>query len=78
MQAMKTSAKVFGEEHLSTLISMAILTSTYGSQERWKEAEKLSIQVMETRKKAFGEKHVYILASMTHLASACRRQSRLK
>ncbi|KAB8237922.1 uncharacterized protein BDW43DRAFT_321109 [Aspergillus alliaceus] len=39
-----------GQEHPSTLISMADLASTYRNQGRWNEAEKLQAQVMETSK----------------------------
>ncbi|KAK7193328.1 phosphorylase superfamily protein, partial [Paraphaeosphaeria sporulosa] len=49
-QVMKTRKRVLGEEHPSTLTSMANLASTYRNQGRWKEAEELEVQVMETRK----------------------------
>ncbi|KAH6869558.1 hypothetical protein B0T10DRAFT_593531, partial [Thelonectria olida] len=39
-----------GEEHPSTLTSMADLASTYRNQGRWKEAEELEVGLMETRK----------------------------
>ncbi|KAF1949884.1 hypothetical protein CC80DRAFT_598520 [Byssothecium circinans] len=41
---------------------MANLASTYGNQGRWKEAEKLEVQVMETRKRVLGEEHPFTLA----------------
>ncbi|USP76252.1 kinesin light chain 3 [Curvularia clavata] len=47
VQAMETRKRVLGKEHLSTLISMANLASTYEKQGRWKEAEELEVQVME-------------------------------
>ena len=46
--------EVLGEEHPDTLTSMANLASTYRNQGRWKEAEKLEVQVMETRKTKLG------------------------
>jgi hypothetical protein len=39
VQAMETRKRVLGEEHPSTLTSIANLASTYGNQGRWKEAE---------------------------------------
>jgi tetratricopeptide (TPR) repeat protein len=69
MQVMETRKRVLGEEHPSTLISMADLASTYRNQERWKEAEKLFVQVMETRKRVLGEEHPDTLISMANLAS---------
>jgi hypothetical protein len=47
-QGMETFKRVLGEEHPSTLTSMANLASTYRNQGRWKEAEELEVQVMET------------------------------
>ena len=51
---METKKRVLGEEHPSTLTSMANLASTYRSQGRWKEAEQLDVQVSEIRKRALG------------------------
>ncbi|KAF2715873.1 hypothetical protein K431DRAFT_190066, partial [Polychaeton citri CBS 116435] len=39
--------KQLGEEHPSTLASMANLASTYRNQGRLKEAEELEVKVME-------------------------------
>jgi hypothetical protein len=69
VQVMETRKRALGEEHPSTLISMADLASTYRNQERWKEAEKLFVQVMETRKRVLGEEHPSTLISMANLAS---------
>ncbi|KAF4615876.1 hypothetical protein G7Y89_g15240 [Cudoniella acicularis] len=49
--------KALGEEHPSTLTSMANLASTYRNQGRWDEAEELEVQVMETRKTKLGADH---------------------
>jgi hypothetical protein len=38
---------------------MGNLAATYLKQERWKEAEELSVPVMETRKKIVGQKHLF-------------------
>jgi hypothetical protein len=59
---------VLGEEHPSTLTSMANLASTYRNQGRWKEAEELFVQVMETRKRVLGEEHPSTMTSMNNLA----------
>ena len=44
------------------------LALTYTDQGRWKEAEKLLVQVMETRKTKLGEGHPSTLGSMSNLA----------
>ena len=49
--------ELLGAEHPSTLISIANLASTYWSQGRWNEAERLQIQVMDMTKK-IGRAHV--------------------
>ncbi|KAG9244781.1 hypothetical protein BJ878DRAFT_504580 [Calycina marina] len=38
---MKTSKKMFGPDHPSTLTSIVNLASTYRNQGRWKKAEEL-------------------------------------
>jgi tetratricopeptide (TPR) repeat protein len=47
-QELETCSRVLGQEHPSTLTSMANLASTFWNQGRWKEAEELDVQVMET------------------------------
>jgi hypothetical protein len=54
---METSSRVLGDEHPSTLTSMANLASTYRNQGRWKEAEDLFAQVMETSSRMLGDEH---------------------
>ena len=66
--------RVLGEEHPSTLTSMANLASTFRNQGRWKEAEQLEVQVMDTRKRVLGEEHTDTLTSMANLASTFRNQ----
>lgn len=73
---METSRRVLGEEHPSTLTSMANLASTYRSQGRWAEAEQMFVQVMETRKRVLGEEHPDTLGSMNNLAFALKEQHR--
>ena len=48
---MNTSKKILSAEYPNTLISIANLASTYRNQGRWKEAEKLQIQILDTKKK---------------------------
>jgi tetratricopeptide (TPR) repeat protein len=56
-QVLKVEKKALGEEHPSTLTSMANLASTYRNQGRWDEAGELEVQVMETRKTKLGADH---------------------
>ena len=67
---------IFGEEHSSTLTSMANLAATYWNQGRWKEAEELQVRVMETMKKVLREEHPDTLTSMKNLAFTLKYQSR--
>ncbi|KAJ4159125.1 uncharacterized protein LMH87_008039 [Akanthomyces muscarius] len=62
--------------HSDTLASMSNLASTYRSQGRWEEAEKLEVQVMETVKTKVGVDHPDTLASMANVASTYRSQGR--
>ena len=75
---METRKKVLGDEHPSTLSSIANLASTYSNQGRWKEAEELEVQVMETRKKVLGDEHPSTLSSIANLASTYSNQGRWK
>jgi hypothetical protein len=65
---MKMRKRVLGDEHSSTLTSMANLASTYINQGRWKEAEELEVQVMETSSRVLGDEHPNTLTSMANLA----------
>jgi hypothetical protein len=78
LQARGLRREVLGEEHPSTLSSIADLASTYWNQGRWKEAESLEVQVMETRKRVLGEEHPSTLTSMANLASTYQNQGRWK
>ncbi|KAI9771113.1 MAG: hypothetical protein M1840_002464 [Geoglossum simile] len=78
VQVMETSSRVLGEEHPSTLTSMANLASTFWYQGRWKEAEELFVQVMETSSRVLGEEHPNTLTSMADLASTYENQGRWK
>ncbi|KAI9789841.1 MAG: hypothetical protein M1816_005758 [Peltula sp. TS41687] len=78
VQVMETSSRVLGQEHPSTLTSMANLASTFWNQGRWKEAEELEVQVMETSSRVLGQEHPDTLTSMANLASTYRNQGRWK
>jgi tetratricopeptide (TPR) repeat protein len=78
VQVMETRSRVLGQEHPSTLTSMANLASTYRNQGRWKEAEELEVQVMETSSRVLGQEHPSTLTSMANLASTYWNQGRWK
>jgi len=46
------------------------------NQDRWKEAEKLEVQVIETIKRVLGEKHPDMLTSVNNLALTWKYQNR--
>ncbi|KAJ7708541.1 hypothetical protein B0H14DRAFT_3172584 [Mycena olivaceomarginata] len=75
---MEVRKRVLGEEHPSTLTSMASLASTYRHQGHWKDAEALEVEVMEMRKRVLGEEHPDTLTSMGNLASTYWNQGRWK
>ena len=76
VQVMETSRRVLGQEHPSTLTSMASLASTYWKQGHWEESKELDVQVMETRKRVLGQEHPDTLSSMANLASTFWNQGR--
>ncbi|SPO02478.1 uncharacterized protein DNG_05151 [Cephalotrichum gorgonifer] len=75
VQVMEMSKTKLGEDHPSTLTSMANLASTYRNQGRWEDAEELFVQVMETRKTKLGEDHPDTLTSMNNLAHTWQNKS---
>ncbi|KAF6843413.1 Kinesin light chain 5 [Colletotrichum musicola] len=77
-QAVTIRTEILGQEHPSTLTSMANLASTYRNQGRWKEAEELEVRVMEMWKRVLGEEHPHTLTSMANLAATYRNQGRWK
>ena len=76
--AMKVRKKILGQEHKETLSSIGMVGLAYGLGGRWKEAEKLQLQVMETTKRVLGEEHPSTLSSMANLASTYWNQGRWK
>ena len=71
-------AYFLGQEHPSTLASMANLVSAYWNQGRWGEAEELNLKVRETRVRVLRLEHSDTLASMPDLASTHWTQRRLE
>jgi len=58
-----------GKEYKDTLSSIAMVALIYKPGGRWKEAEKLEVQVMETGARVLGPEHPDTLISMANLAS---------
>ncbi|OCL00243.1 FabD/lysophospholipase-like protein [Cenococcum geophilum 1.58] len=77
-QVMETRKRVLGEEHPSTLTSMANLASTFWNQGRWKEAEELQAKGLKICSRVLGEEHPSTLTSMANLASTFWNQGRWK
>jgi hypothetical protein len=63
------------EERLRLASKCAI---TLYSDGRYKEAEKLQVQVMQARKRVLSNEHPHTLTSMAHLAATYRDQGRWK
>ena len=70
--------KLLGAEHPDTLTSMTNLASTYKSQGRWNEAEKLQIQVMDMAKSLLGAEHPHTFTIMANLANTYRNQGKVE
>ena len=62
VQVMETSLRVLGEEHPSTLTSMANLAHSYKAQNRTHKAIELMKEVIELRSKVIGANHPHIIA----------------
>lgn len=67
-----------GSEDPDTLYSLGILASAYSGQGKWREAEKLNLQVLEKRNRVFGAEHPDTLKTMNNLALTYRNQGRLE
>jgi hypothetical protein len=74
VQVMETRKRVLGEEHPSTLTSMANLASTYRNQGRWKEAEELQAKELEICSRLLGKEHPDTLTSMNNFAFTLKGQ----
>ncbi|KAJ5007381.1 hypothetical protein K4K57_010796 [Colletotrichum sp. SAR 10_99] len=62
-QAVGTRAEILGQEHPSTLTSMANLASTFWNQGRWKEAEELQAKELSICSRVLREEHPDTLTS---------------
>ncbi|KAK4031430.1 hypothetical protein C8A01DRAFT_21339, partial [Parachaetomium inaequale] len=69
LQARGSRREVLGEEHPSTLTSMANLALTYANQGRWRNAEDLQAKELDICSRVLGEEHPDTLTSMGNLAS---------
>ncbi|CAG8393850.1 unnamed protein product [Penicillium salamii] len=78
VQVIKTHKTKLGEEHPSTLVSLANLTSTYRNQGRWEEAEQIDMHMIMTSKAKLSEDNPITLTSISNLASTYRNQRRWK
>ncbi|KAJ6060198.1 hypothetical protein N7499_012234 [Penicillium canescens] len=72
----KERMEIGGAEDGEALDSTAMLAYVYSLEGRWKEAEKLEVQVMETRRMKLGADHHDTLASMANLASMFWKKGR--
>ena len=71
---MDISKKILGVEHSSTFVSIANLALIFLNQGRWKEAEKLQVQVIGIEEKILGIEHLFTLISIANLALMYRDQ----
>ncbi|EUC50143.1 hypothetical protein COCMIDRAFT_82712 [Bipolaris oryzae ATCC 44560] len=78
IQVTDSRRRVLGDEHPSTLICVANLSSTYAKQGRWKEVENLDMQVLEMAKRVLGDEHPNTLICISNLASTYLYQKRWK
>ncbi|KAJ5157471.1 uncharacterized protein N7482_008571 [Penicillium canariense] len=76
LQVVETRKEKLGEDHPTTLRSMASLALAYRRQGRLEEAEILQLQVIERRKTIYGVEHPGTLISMGDLALTYRSQGR--
>ncbi|KAM0351803.1 hypothetical protein ACHAPU_002315 [Fusarium lateritium] len=66
-ESVKLRKDAYGLERLSTLRSMAGLSSVYTEQGRWEEAEKLCMEVMQLMKSTIGEEHIDTMRAISDL-----------
>ena len=75
-QLINTRRKKFGENHHSTLKSMARLAFIFSKQGKYQEAERLHMQVLNLNTKLLGPEHPHTLTSMKSLAQNFSAQER--
>ena len=76
LAAFEVQKETFGSDHNFTLMTMNKLATTYRNQGRWKESEKLHVQVLEAKQKVLGAEHPDTLASMNNLTLTYIKQGR--
>jgi len=69
---MKVRKKILNQEYKETLSSIGMVGLAYSLGGRWKEAEKLQLQVIEIMKRVLGEEYPDMLSSIANLASTYR------
>jgi hypothetical protein len=69
VQVMQTRKRVLGDEHPSTLTSMANLVSTYKNHGRWKKAIALIARCLQLRQQVLGEQHPDSQSTLDTLSS---------
>ncbi|KAK8016038.1 hypothetical protein PG991_008926 [Apiospora marii] len=74
--ALSLRTKMLGEKHPNTILSMALLATTYHNQGRYDEAEKIYLEVLGLRREVLGEKHPDTIESMASLAATYHAQGR--
>lgn len=68
-EALETSRRSLGQDHLCTLSMLSSLAVTYQSQRRWTDAHKLQEEELEARRHIQDERHPGMLTCMHNLAS---------
>lgn len=74
----KQRIKIMGKEAEESLSSTLMLANAYWLEGRYKDAEKLELQVVEIHTMKFGESHHHTLISMSNLAATYNYQGRIK
>lgn len=73
---MAARSEQFGEESDRTLLSIAMIASTYRNQGCWAEADQQEAKMVKTRKLVLRGEHPSKLTTMTNLASTHWNQGR--
>jgi hypothetical protein len=74
--SLQVRRRIYGQEHVETVGSAAMLSHAYRNSGQWEKSEVLDMQVVETCKKKLGADHPDTLSSMANLASTYREQGR--
>lgn len=74
----KQRIRIMGKEADESLSSTLMLANAYWLEGRYKDAEKLELQVVEIHTVKFGKNHHHTLISMSNLAATYNYQGRIK